>query len=220
MPGRPLPTPDPSLIVTIDGIAASGKSSVSSGVARALGIPYLSSGLLYRAATLLGLDSGADLNDEAAVLAALHAHPVRLEPLAEGNRVWQGTRDLTDDLHSSTVDHGVSVVAVLPGVRAWVNDQLRQVPPPFVAEGRDMGTNVFPHAPAKFYLTASPRVRAQRRAKERPEDVDAIEAALIRRDELDHVQSAPAVDAHVIDTGPLDLEGVIGAILTGVAADR
>lgn len=212
-------TSAPSQIVTIDGVAASGKSSVSSGVARALGVPYLSSGLLYRAATLLALDDQADLNDEAAVLAALKAHPIRLEPLAEGNRVWQGTRDLTDDLHSTRVDHGVSVVAVLPGVRAWVNEQLRQVPPPFVAEGRDMGTNVFPHAAAKFYLTASPRVRAQRRAQERPEDVDAIEAALIRRDDLDRVQSAPAGDAHVIDTGPLDLDGVIQAILTRVMKD-
>ncbi|WP_165795378.1 (d)CMP kinase [Deinococcus koreensis] len=205
------------MIVTIDGVAASGKSSVSSGVARALGVPYLSSGLLYRAATLLGLEAGADLS-EAAVLEALHTHPVRLEPLAQGNRVWQGERDLTADLHSTAVDHGVSVVAVLPGVREWVNAQLREVAPPFVAEGRDMGTAVFPQAPAKFYLTASPRVRAGRRAQERPEDVDAIEAALIRRDELDRVQSAPAPDAVVIDTGPLDLAGVIGAILERVVA--
>ncbi|WP_309571450.1 (d)CMP kinase [Deinococcus sp.] len=205
------------MIVTIDGVAASGKSSVSSGVARALGIPYLSSGLLYRAATLLGLEGGAVLGDEVAVLAALNSHPIHLEPIAQGNRVWQGQRDLTGDLHSSTVDHGVSIVAVLPGVRAWVNDQLRQVAPPFVAEGRDMGTNVFPQSGAKFYLTASPRVRARRRAQERPEDVDAIEAALIRRDDLDRVQSAPATDAHVIDTGPLDLQGVIAAILAGIA---
>lgn len=212
-------TSAPSQIVTIDGVAASGKSSVSSGVARALGIPYLSSGLLYRAATLLALEDDADLNDEPSVLAALKTHPIRLEPLAEGNRVWQQERDLTDDLHSTRVDHGVSVVAVLPGVRAWVNEQLRQVSPPFVAEGRDMGTNVFPHAAAKFYLTASPRVRAQRRAQERPEDVDAIEAALIRRDDLDRVQSAPAKDAQVIDTGPLDLDGVIQAILKRVMKD-
>ncbi|MFC3720180.1 (d)CMP kinase [Deinococcus metalli] len=208
------------MIVTIDGVAASGKSSVSSGVARALGIPYLSSGLLYRAATLFALEDHADLSDQGAVLAALGTHPVRLEPLAEGNRVWQNGRDLTPELHSTRVDHGVSAIAVLPGVRAWVNEQLRQVPPPFVAEGRDMGTNVFPHAGAKFYLTASPRVRARRRAQERPEDVDAIEAALIRRDDLDRVQSAPAADAVVIDTGPLDLDGVIGKVLAGVQRHR
>jgi cytidylate kinase len=204
------------VIVTIDGVAASGKSSVSSGVARALGIPYVSSGLLYRAATLLGLEAGVDLYDAPPLLALLDTHAPRLEPLAEGNRVWAGERELTDALHSSRVDAGVSVVAVLPELRAWVDAQLRALPEPFVAEGRDMGTNVFPHAGAKFYLTASPRIRAERRARERPEDIPAIEAALVRRDAKDKVQSAPAPDAQVIDTGPLTLEGVIGVILDGL----
>ncbi|GGO20624.1 (d)CMP kinase [Deinococcus humi] len=201
------------MIVTIDGVAASGKSSVSSGVARALGVPYVSSGLLYRAATLLGLEAGLELQNAPGLLAYLQIHPLRLEPLAGGNRIWQGERELTGELHSTRVDAGVSVVAALPEVRAWVDAQLRALPSPFVAEGRDMGTNVFPHAGAKFYLTASPHVRAQRRAQERPEDVPAIEAALIRRDALDRVQSAPAPDAVVIDTGPLTLDGVIQTIL-------
>ncbi|SMB96166.1 cytidylate kinase [Deinococcus hopiensis KR-140] len=199
--------------MTIDGVAASGKSSVASGVARALGIPYVSSGLLYRAATQLGREAGVRLGDAAALLTHLRARPLRLEALPEGNRVWQGERDLTDELHSSQVDAGVSVVAALPEVRAWVDDQLRALPAPFVAEGRDMGTNVFPQARAKFYLTASARVRAERRSQERPEDVDAVEAALIERDRRDAGQSAPAPDAHVIDTGPLTLEGVIETIL-------
>lgn len=202
--------------MTIDGVAASGKSSVASGVARALGIPYVSSGLLYRAATLLGLEAGLALEDAASLLAHLQANPLRLEPRAEGNRVWTGERELTAELHSSRVDAGVSRVAALPEVRAWVDAQLRALPEPFVAEGRDMGTNVFPHAGAKFYLTASPRVRAERRAKERPEDVPAIEAALTERDRLDTVQSAPAPDARVIDTGPLTLEEVIGVVLAGL----
>lgn len=206
--------------MTIDGVAASGKSSVASGVARALGIPYVSSGLLYRAATLLALEQELDLGDAAALLAHLRANPVRLEPLAEGNRVWVGGRELTAELHSSRVDAGVSRVAALPEVRAWVDAQLRALPEPFVAEGRDMGTNVFPHAEAKFYLTASPRVRAERRAKERPEDVPAIEAALTERDLLDAAQSAPAPDARVIDTGALTLEGVIAAVLAGLSAQR
>ena len=204
------------MIVTIDGVAASGKSSVSSGVARALGIPYVSSGLLYRAATLLGLEAALDLGDAPRLLAHLRALPLRLEPLPEGNRVWTGERDLTPGLHQSAVDAGVSTVAAHPELRAWVDEQLRQLPPPFVAEGRDMGTNVFPDAPAKFYLTASPRIRAERRSAERPEDVDAIEAALIARDKKDAAQSAPAPDARVIDTGPLGLEEVIGEILRGV----
>ena len=206
------------MIVTIDGVAASGKSSVASGVARALGIPYVSSGLLYRAATQLGQEAGVPLSDAPALLAHLQRHRPRLEALAEGNRVWQEERDLTGDLHSSGVDAGVSVVAALPEVRTWVDDQLRALPAPFVAEGRDMGTNVFPGAEFKFYLTASARVRAERRSRERPEDVDAVEAALIERDRRDARQSAPAPDAHVIDTGPLSLEGVIGAILSRLPA--
>lgn len=204
------------MIVTIDGVAASGKSSVASGVARALGVPYISSGLLYRAATLLGQDAGLDLTDRATLLDYLQKHPLRLEPLAEGNRVWQGQRDLTPELHSSAVDRGVSVVAAQSEVRAWVDDQLRTLKPPFVAEGRDMGTNVFPQASAKFYLTASPRVRAERRSRERPEDVAAIEAALVERDAMDTAQSAPAQDARVVDTGPLTLEQVIGLIVEEV----
>ncbi|MFC4638787.1 (d)CMP kinase [Deinococcus hohokamensis] len=206
------------MIVTIDGVAASGKSSVASGVARALGVPYVSSGLLYRAATLLGQEAGLDLTDAAELLLHLRSRPLRLEPLAGGNRVWQGDRDLTPDLHASGVDSGVSVVAAHPDVRAWVDGQLRALTAPFVAEGRDMGTNVFPEAPAKFYLTASPRVRAERRARERPEDVEAIEAALSRRDALDMAQSAPAPDAQIIDTGPLTLDGVIGVILAALPA--
>ncbi|WP_221091639.1 (d)CMP kinase [Deinococcus aquaedulcis] len=206
------------MIVTIDGVAASGKSSVSAGVAQALGVPYVSSGLLYRAVTLLGLEAGAALHEPAALLDCLQANPPRLEALASGNRVWLGQRDLTPDLHSTRVDRGVSVVAALPEVRAWVDAQLRTLPAPLVAEGRDMGTNVFPHAQAKFYLTASPRVRAQRRAYERPEDVAAIEAALTERDRLDTVQSAPAADAHVIDTSELSLQGVIDAVLARLPA--
>lgn len=218
-----LPRPTPytgRVIVTIDGVAASGKSSVASGVARALGVPYVSSGLLYRAATLLALEAGLNPGDEASLLVHLRAQPLRLEPLAEGNRAWLEGRDLTPDLHSSRVDAGVSAVARLPQVRGWVNAQLRALPEPFVAEGRDMGTHVFPQADAKFYLTASPRVRAERRARERQGDVPAIEAALLERDRRDAGQSAPAPDAQVIDTGPLTLEDVIGAILAGLPAGK
>lgn len=204
------------MIVTIDGVAASGKSSVSSGVARALGVPYVSSGLLYRAAALLALEADVALDDAPAVLALLEGRGLHLEPLAKGNRVWLAGRELTHDLHSTRVDRGVSAVAVLPDVRAWVDAQLRSLPEPFVAEGRDMGTNVFPQAQAKFYLTASPRVRAERRSKERPEDIPAIEAALTKRDEADREQISPAADAQVIDTGPLDLQGVIDVILSAL----
>ncbi|WP_261664714.1 (d)CMP kinase [Deinococcus sp. Marseille-Q6407] len=207
------------MIITIDGVAASGKSTVASGVARTLGIPYISSGLLYRAVTLCGLEAaleGGDLR----VLEHLQAQPPRLDPRAEGNRVWRGERELTEALHATRVDEGVSAYAALPEVRAWVDEQLRALPAPFVAEGRDMGTNVFPQAQAKFYLTAHPRVRAQRRSAERPEELDAIEAALVERDARDAAQSAPAADALMIDTGELSAQQVIDRIVAEVESRR
>ena len=210
------------VIVTIDGVAASGKSSVAFGVARALGVPYVSSGLLYRAVTLLALERGLTPPTAPELLELLAEYPPELQPLPDGNRVYVGPgpdgerRDLTDAAHTGAVDAGVSAVAQLPEIREWVNDRLRALPPPFVAEGRDMGTAVFPQAEAKFFLTASARVRAQRRVHERQDDVDKVEAALKARDEHDRVQSRPAPDAQVIDTGELDLNGVIQVVLKGI----
>ncbi len=209
------------MIVTIDGVAASGKSSVASGVAQRLGVPYLSSGLLYRAATYSGLNAGLSMASSSlkapALLAQLERFPVQLQPEAGGNRVYQqraGERqDITPFLHTSTIDAGVSAVAQLPQLREWVNAQLRTLPAPFVAEGRDMGTAVFPQAEYKFFLVASPRVRAERRVKERRDELDAVEAALLVRDLHDQKQSAPAPDAVVIDTGELGLEEVIARVM-------
>lgn len=201
------------MIVTIDGVAASGKSSVASGVARSLGVPYLSSGLLYRAATYAALEAGLPLDGAAGILDELRRVPVRLEPLSAGNLVFRGGQNITAALGTGRIDAGVSSVAVLPQLREWVNTQLRAVPAPFVAEGRDMGSVVFPEAQHKFFLVAAPRVRAQRRVQERLEDLDAIEAALIERDRRDHQQLAPAADALTIDTGSLTLPEVIDLIL-------
>ncbi len=209
------------MIVTIDGVAASGKSSVASGVASALNIPYLSSGLLYRAATQVALEHGLDLQAPGAaqtLLAQLNSWanegvPLTLRPLSGGNQVWQGERDLTDLLHTAEVDAQVSAAAVLPELRQWVNAQLRGLTPPFLAEGRDMGSTVFPNAEHKFYLYASPRVRAERRVRERQQDLDSVEAALRLRDERDARQSAPAPDAVHIDTGSGTLPEIIAQVL-------
>ncbi|WP_456447099.1 (d)CMP kinase [Oceanithermus sp.] len=204
---------EPPLIITIDGPGASGKSSVARRIAQALEVPYVSSGLLYRGVAYQVLRYGVDPDDEAAILGLLEAHPVRLVPNTHGNRVLASGEDLTPHLHTAEVDAVVSAVARHPRVRAYVNARLREVPPPFVVEGRDMGTAVFPHAPYKFYLTASPAVRARRRARERADDVAAIETMLRLRDERDAKQSKPAEDAQVIDTSELTLDQVVGAIM-------
>lgn len=209
------------MIVTIDGVAASGKSSVASGVARALKIPYLSSGLLYRAATWAALSHGLNLRNPQAASPLLQllgdwaeaGVPLALRPLAEGNQVWQGGHNLTPLLHTAEVDAEVSAAAALPELRGWVDAQLRAVKPSFLAEGRDMGSTVFPQADHKFYLYASPRVRAERRVLERDQDVESVEAALRLRDERDARQSAPAPDAVKIDTGSGTLPEIIGQVL-------
>jgi len=201
------------LIITIDGPGASGKSSVARRIAQALEIPYVSSGLLYRGAAYQVLRYGVDPDDEEAIVRLLEEHPIRLEPDTSGNHVYAGGEDLTSQLHTAAVDAVVSAVARHPRVRAYVNQRLREVPPPFVVEGRDMGTAVFPQASYKFYLTASPEVRARRRAKERPESVAEIEKMLRLRDERDAKQSVPAEDAQIIDTSELTLDQVVGAIM-------
>lgn len=204
------------MIVTIDGVAASGKSSVAARVARELGYPFVSSGLLYRAVARLALRESVDPDEERALLDLLRRSPLVLRPLPDGNEVWAGQENLTPELHTHEVDAAVSQVARHPALRAWVNDQLRALPEPFVVEGRDMGTAVFPQARAKFYLTASPRVRAERRVRERTEDISAVEAALRERDVRDAAQSSPAPDATVLDTSHLTLDEVVGRILREV----
>jgi cytidylate kinase len=206
-------------VITIDGPAASGKSTVALEVARRLGVPFVSSGLLYRAATRLVLDQGAEPSEEDDVLATLQAHDVRLAPRVDGNRMYVDGRDVTADLHTDAVDTAVSIVAAHPRVRRWVFDELRDLAGPFVVEGRDMGTNVFPGAQAKFYLTASPEERARRRVGERGAALDEIAASIRRRDRLDAKQLAPAADAVHIDTDELAPDEVVAAVLARVAAD-
>lgn len=210
-PERPART-----VITIDGPAASGKSSVALLLAKRLGFAHVSSGLLYRAATLLAIMQGVEPSDEAALMAILGAHDVKLHPEPDGNRVTVDHSDVTDDLHTGGVDASVSAVARHGRVRAWVNERLREMDGSFVIDGRDIGTAVFPDAAAKFFLTADPTVRARRRAGERGADLEAIAAELIRRDADDEQQSAPAPDAVVIDTGPLSLAEVVEQVLAAV----
>nr|WP_221277091.1 (d)CMP kinase [Deinobacterium chartae] len=206
------------MIITIDGVAASGKSSVARRVAEELRLPFVSSGLLYRAATVLALRESLDLSDGAALLAALEHFSPRLIPDAAGNRVLVGTDDLTGALHTAEVDAHVSQVSQHPPLRRWVREQLRLLPPPFVVEGRDMGSAVFPEAAVKYYLTARPEVRARRRGAERDLSVEQIEWALRERDRQDAAQSAPAEGAVLLDTSDMNLEQVVERILEGVRA--
>lgn len=207
-------------VITLDGPAASGKSSVARRVAARLGVPFVSSGLLYRAATHLALEAGADPTGEPGLLALLDAHRVGLEPRAGDDRVLVDGVDVTDRLHTDRVDEAVSAVAARPRVRAWVNARLREIEGPFVIDGRDMGRDVFPDAAAKVYLTARPEVRAARRVGERSADLASVTEAIRRRDGRDARQSVPADDAATIDTSDLDLDDVVERVLEHVASRR
>ncbi len=202
-----------NVVITIDGLAASGKSSVAKTVARLLSVPYVSSGLLYRLVTLASLEDGINPNDERALLDTLDAHELRLEPRNDGNRVYLDDRDVTDECFTAKVDAEVSRVAQHGLVRGWVNAQVRRLAPPFVAEGRDMGTAVFPHARAKIFLTASSKVRAERRVTERDGTYENIHSAIEERDEMDADNSEPAPDAARLHTDGLNLDQTVKRVL-------
>lgn len=196
-------------IITIDGPAASGKSSAARLLAQRYNVPYISSGTLYRAVAYLALGTETDLHNGPELLGMLGEFNVVFEADTAGNYVLVNGVEVSKFLATEAVDGAVSFIARIPEVRNWVNERLQRLPAPFVIDGRDMGTTVFPDADVKFFLTASPRVRAERRQRERGEDVDAIEAALITRDELDKKQSAPASDAIWIDSSERTLPEVL-----------
>lgn len=200
-------------VVTLDGPAASGKSTVAARVAERLEVPFVSSGLLYRAATFLALAEGADASGEEGLLSLLRRHDVRLEGRTDGNLVYVDGEDVTDRMHTDAVDDAVSAVASRPPVRSWVNARLREIEGPFVIDGRDMGSEVFPDARAKFYLTARPDVRAARRVGERAADLTTVTEAIRNRDARDARQLAPAPDAVRIDTSDMTLDDVVALVL-------
>lgn len=197
-------------IITIDGPSASGKTSVAKRVAQRLGIPYISSGLLYRAVALMCLLENISAEE---IEGHLQKHRLELKPTPTQNLVFLDGHEVSEALHNLEVDQMVSAVAVRPAIREYVNQVLRQITPPFVVDGRDMGSTVFPQARYKFYLTARPEVRAQRRAPERSAAFDTVLAEIIRRDEADQRQSAPAKDAIILDTSHLDLDEVVKRVL-------
>lgn len=206
-------------VITIDGPAASGKSSVALLLARRLGVAYVSSGLLYRAATLAALGPEVDLTDEGSVMALLRRHRFVLHADGHGNRVTIDGADVTEELHTDAVDVAVSTVARHPAVRGWVTERLREVQGSFVIDGRDMGSVVFPQAQVKFFLTADPEIRAARRAGERSGELRQVAERLRRRDALDAKQLAPAADAIFIDTGAMTLGQVVDAVLSKLQAN-
>lgn len=202
-------------VIAIDGPAGAGKSTVAQALAARLGLEYLDTGAMYRAVTLAAMRRGIDTADLEQV--AKLAEDVSLE-VGEHGVLIDGF-DATTEIRSREVTTAVSAVAANSGVRAelvrrqrrWAGERGGGV-----LEGRDIGSVVFPDAELKLYLTASPRVRAERRVAEAGGDVDEIEAAIERRDHHDSSRSdSPLVEADgsiVVDTTGLSIAEVLARI--------
>jgi cytidylate kinase len=209
------------LVIAIDGPAASGKSSTAKWVARELGLRHVDSGSIYRAATyaILQRPLAPSAWNEREILKA--AEGITLEPGETTFHPHLGGVDLAPLLHGADVTANVSRVAVLPEVRAWVNDRVRGAADtnPIVVDGRDMGTAVFPQARVKIFLIADPWERARRRLVQRlqrqpnDDEIAAETEALVSRDAADSAQTQQARDAVVLDTTFLTQEEQVERIV-------
>ena len=209
-------------VICIDGPTASGKGTLASRVAQALGYHYLDSGALYRITALAALQAGLQLDTahEAAIADLARTLPV----LFEGETVWLGAQDVSDAIRTEEAGMNASKVSVLPAVRtALVALQLSfQRLPGLLADGRDMGTVIFPHAPLKVFLTASAAQRAERRHKQLiskgiSTTLDSLRADLEARDARDSNRSVaplkPAQDALQLDNSQLSIEASMEQVL-------
>ena len=199
------------MIIAIDGPAASGKGTLGKRLAHHYGYRHLDTGVIYRAVAQALLESGAELSDEAAAVAAA----MELDPEKFGNPV----------LKTQAVGDAASVVSAIPEVREVLLNFQRQFaagPPGAVLDGRDIGTVICPDAEVKIFVVADPKVRAHRRTLEalaRGETADEalVLADILKRDERDKNRAAAplrqAADAHVLDNSHLDIEGGVRAAI-------
>ncbi len=203
-------------VIAIDGPAGSGKSTIARTLATRIGVPYLDTGAMYRGLTVGLIDRDIDLSDEHAVSETVPE--IALE--WEGGHTQVDGVDVSERIRSTEVTTNVSTVAANPRVRDVLVARQREWVARHgggVLEGRDIGTVVFPDATLKIYLTASPIVRAQRRAGEiENADVEAIAADIARRDAADSARRvsplATAKDAITLDTSDMNIDEVVEAI--------
>ena len=212
------------MIVTIDGGVASGKSAVGRRVAEKLGLPFIDSGLMYRAITRLAGRRGIDPRDSNAVTKLAESTRVRID----GERVWADSEELTEGIYDTDYADALPIISAIPGVRKALVEQQREMGQAgVVMAGRDIGTVVFPHAEHKFFLVASLDEKVRRRAAQyerRGERVDeeAMRKEVELRDRVDSNRPIaplrPAEDAEIIDTDHLDVDQVVDRIVQHVKA--
>ena len=217
-------------VITVDGVGASGKSALARLLAERLGFAHLNSGLLYRAAGYLAMQSGVTPDDEKGMSDLLQNHSIELRfDRLKGNEVLIDGVCRDAELQSQDISRLASQVAKLPTVRAHFVPIQRSAfePHGVVAEGRDMGTVIFPEASVKFFVTADSKVRAERRykqlvAKGDHVDVESIERDLARRDHEDAHRSLspmkPAEGAVLVDNSTGTLEEIVDRMHAVVAS--
>ena len=221
------------MIIAIDGPAGSGKSTTARAVAQRLGFRHLDSGAFYRALTHAALQAGWPSDGWSELTSAqLDSLAVRGQPAGEGFRLFAHDRDITDALRSKQVNAHVSLMARVPAVREWLLERLRDAGrgTDLVADGRDIGTVVFPKADLKVFLTAERGTRARRRLAEQGNPEPAVEEVhdetgrLAERDRIDSERDvAPlraAADAVPLDTTDLTFEEQVETIVRLARARR
>lgn len=218
-------------VVAMDGPSGTGKSTVSRRFASATGVPYLDTGAMYRAVTLAVLRAGLDASaPEHAVVAVAEKAALRSVTDPAAPTIELDGEDVEAEIRGGPVTQLVSAVSAYPAVRRLLVDRQRALIAAAldtaggaVVEGRDIGSVVLPEAPLKVYLTASPEIRAARRASQdrkagRPADLDAVLADVRRRDGLDSSRATSplhaAPDAVVLDTDELSVDAVLAALLS------
>jgi cytidylate kinase len=213
-------------VIAIDGPSGSGKGTISRAVARTLGWGLLDSGALYRLVALAGRRAGLELDDAAALAGLAGRFDIRFGSGPGGEEaVWLDGAEVTRDIRTEGAGNDASKVAALPAVRAALLERQRAfaVAPGLVADGRDMGTVVFPFAGLKIFLTASPEERALRRHKQLKEKgvaahLAALSLEIAERDKRDISRSASplvaSADAVVLDTTGMSVTAVVERVLS------
>ena len=216
-------------VIAIDGPSGSGKGTIARRVADALGYHLLDSGALYRLVALSAETSGVSLQDAQKLAELAHALDARFDINEDGQeRIWLGDEDVTTLIRTEEAGAGASTVAQISAVRQALLERQRafQQSPGLVADGRDMGTHVFPHAALKVFLTASAEERARRRHKQLKDkglnvSLAALSWDIEDRDRRDSVRSVaplrPAKDARILDSSGQSIEAVTQTVLDWVA---